>query len=79
MMKIVVITPLLQIQSLLAYSFDVRFDAKREISNLQANFADARALRQRSVGFAVHFLQQEIELSCRWRRLPGLMRRISLA
>ena len=31
-MKMVVIAPLLEIQSLFAYSFDVSLDAKREVS-----------------------------------------------
>ena len=59
-MKTVVIR--FQIQRLLADLLDGGLGSQRQIRDLQRRFAGAAGLRKNRVGFAVHFLQQKVEL-----------------
>src|SRR5262245_11323650 len=51
-----------QVKRLFADFFDAGFGCQGQVGYAQAQFAEAGALGQNCVGFAVHFLQQEIQL-----------------
>src|SRR5882757_2875262 len=56
--------------------FDLRFDFQRQPSNGQCFALHARRLRKHGVGFAMHFLQQEIQFFAEFPRAVEQLREL---
>src|SRR5437764_7766056 len=62
MMKTLVMRRSLEVQRLLPDFLDSGLPRQRQIGDPQTQLADAVGLRQHGVGFAIHLLQQEVDL-----------------